>query len=277
MQRTPPCAPLPTRCARRRPNLLAANARVMSPASPTAKPESYIDRLRLTAGSYHRDGRRTRSDRVAARPRRAGAGRRSTVPNGLNIERVAVPIGVIGMIYESRPNVGADASALVPQVGQCDHPARRVRKPPFDQVRSSIACSARLRAADLPEDAIQTVQTTDRGAVACACCARWDWSISSFRGAGAGWSNWSAIRRRCRRCCIWTATITATFMPRRTWINAVAVIRNAKLRRTGVCGATEKIVDRSGGGRPLSYRCSPTRCPIASCAATPTRWRSIRG
>ena len=51
-----------------------------------------------------------------------------TRPNGLRIQRIATPIGVIGMIYESRPNVGADAAGAVPQVRQCGDPARRFGK-----------------------------------------------------------------------------------------------------------------------------------------------------
>ena len=89
---------------------------------------------------------------------------RWTRPNGLDIARVATPIGVIGIIYESRPNVTADAGALCAEVRQC-----RILRGGSDSLHSSRAIHAAmvegLNAAGLPEAAIQFVPTTDRAAV----------------------------------------------------------------------------------------------------------------
>ena len=85
-------------------------------------------------------------------------------PNGLHIERVRTPLGVIGVIFESRPNVTADAGALCLKSGNAGDPARRLRLAQF--VRAIHACLVEgLQAAGLPEDAIQLVPTTDRAAV----------------------------------------------------------------------------------------------------------------
>ena len=76
-----------------------------------------------------------------------------------------VPLGVIGIIYESRPNVTADAGGSVPQVRQRLHPARRQRGDAFEPGDRRPASQAGLKAAGLPEDAVQVVATTDRAAV----------------------------------------------------------------------------------------------------------------
>src|SRR5579859_6255166 len=112
----------------RRDEILAANERDMSAARAAKLSGALLDRLKL-------DDKRVESiarsiEEVVALPDPIG-----TViagwdrPNGLNIQRVRVPLGVIGIIYESRPNVTADAGALCFEVGQCRHPAGWVRKP----------------------------------------------------------------------------------------------------------------------------------------------------
>src|SRR6187431_1286166 len=87
-----------------------------------------------------------------------------TRPNGMTIERVRVPLGVVGIIYESRPNVTADAGALCLKAGNA-----AILRGGSDSYRSSCAIhaafAAGLREADLPEDAIQLVPTRDREAV----------------------------------------------------------------------------------------------------------------
>ena len=92
------------------PDLLDANGKDVASVEGK-KPESFIDRLRLTEDRI--EGMAKALEEIAELPDPVGR-KLATFerPNGLSIERVAVPIGVIGMIYESRPNVGADASAL---------------------------------------------------------------------------------------------------------------------------------------------------------------------
>ncbi len=128
------------------------------------KPESFIDRLRLTEDRI--EGMAAALEEIAELPDPVGR-KLATFdrPNGLTIDRVAVPIGVIGMIYESRPNVGADASALCLKSGNAV--ILRGGSESRHSTRVIVDCMQQgLEAAGLPRDAVQTVQTTDRAAVA---------------------------------------------------------------------------------------------------------------
>ncbi|HCH94804.1 MAG TPA: gamma-glutamyl-phosphate reductase, partial [Erythrobacter sp.] len=129
-----------------------------------SKPESFVDRLRLTEDRI--EGMAGALEEIAELPDPVGRQLASFErPNGLTIERVAVPIGVIGMIYESRPNVGADASALCLKSGNAV--ILRGGSESRHSTRVIVECLRNgLAAAGLPEDAVQTVGTTDRGAVA---------------------------------------------------------------------------------------------------------------
>lgn len=224
------------------PELLAANAQDVASVADS-KPESYIDRLRLTEARIA--GMADALDEIAALPDPVGRVLATfDRPNGLVIERVAVPIGVIGMIYESRPNVGADASALCLKSGnaiilrggsESRHSTQRI-----------VDCmQAGLKEAGLPEDAIQTVQTTNRDAVAAMLRATGLIDLVIPRG-GRGLVE--LVRDQAK-----VPTLLHLDGNNHCYVHeaadvdkAVAVIRNAKLRRTGVCGATESIViDRS--------------------------------
>ena len=88
-----------------------------------------------------------------------------TRPNGLQISRVRVPLGVIGIIYESRPERDGRRRRALPQIRQCRDPARRLRQLPHLARRSATRWSKGLREAGLPEAAIQLVPTVDRAAV----------------------------------------------------------------------------------------------------------------
>ena len=128
------------------------------------KPDSFIDRLMLDEARIA--AMADALDEIARLPDPVGR-RLATFdrPNGLKIERVAVPIGVIGMIYESRPNVGADASALCLKSGNAI--ILRGGSESRHSTREIVACmQAGLSAAGLPENAVQTVGTTSREAVA---------------------------------------------------------------------------------------------------------------
>ena len=172
-------------------------------------------------------------------------------PNGLLIERVRTPLGVIGVIFESRPNVTADAGALCFKAGNasilragsdCHHSSRAIH-----------ACLVEgLRSAGLPEKAIQLVPTTDRSAVG-----------EMLGGLGGkidvivprGGKNLVArVQNEARVpvfahlegiCHVYLDKSANTEM-------AVAVTMNSKMRRTGVCGSAETLlVDRAGAGKLL--------------------------
>ena len=213
------------------------------------KPDSFIDRLRLDEERI--EGMAKALEEIAELPDPVGRSLATFErPNGLKIERVAVPIGVIGMIYESRPNVGADASALCLKSGNAV--ILRGGSESRHSTRVIVECmQAGLEAAGLPRDAVQTVQTTDRAAVAALLKADKFVDLVIPRGGRglvelvrdqASVPTLLHLDGNCHSYIHEAADVT----------KAVDVIRNAKLRRTGVCGATESIViDRSIAGKAV--------------------------
>ncbi|HET9472603.1 MAG TPA: glutamate-5-semialdehyde dehydrogenase [Steroidobacteraceae bacterium] len=167
-----------------------------------------------------------------------------TRPNGLRIERVRVPLGVVGIIYESRPNVTADAGALCLKSGNAA--ILRGGSESFGSSQAIHAClEAGLRAAQLPVSAIQLIPTTDRDAVRHL--------LGEMRGyvdvvvPRGGKSLVERVQREARvpvighlegNCHVYVDRDADLDMAR-------AIVLNAKLRRTGICGAAETLlVDR---------------------------------
>ncbi|WP_100261127.1 glutamate-5-semialdehyde dehydrogenase [Qipengyuania seohaensis] len=203
------------------------------------KPESFIDRLRLTEDRI--EGMAKALEEIAELPDPVGR-KLATFerPNGLSIERVAVPIGVIGMIYESRPNVGADASALCLKSGN----AIILRGGSESRHSTRVIVEAMqkgLEAADLPKDAVQTVQTTDRAAVAALLKADEFVDLVIPRG-GRGLVELVRDQASVPTLLHLDGNCHSYVHAAADVDKAVKVIRNAKLRRTGICGATESIV-----------------------------------
>ena len=140
-----------------------ANARDLAAAPGYGLTDAQIDRLRLTPNTDR--GHRRRPGRFAALPEPIGEIIRSTIrPNGLRIDKVRVPLGVVFFIYESRPNVTADAAAICVKSGNAV-----ILRGGKEAMHSSQAIVELLaEAADevgLPADAVQLVNTTDRAAV----------------------------------------------------------------------------------------------------------------
>jgi glutamate-5-semialdehyde dehydrogenase len=164
-----------------------------------------------------------------------------TRPNGLRIERMRVPLGVVGIIYESRPNVTADAGGLCLKSGNA-----AILRGGSDSHHSSRAiqvCLARgLRAAGLPESAVQLVPTTDREAVGLM--------LKGLEGAidvivpRGGKSLVARVQEEARvPVFAHLEGICHTYVDRSAELGmAKAIVLNAKLRRTGVCGATETLL-----------------------------------
>jgi glutamate-5-semialdehyde dehydrogenase len=168
---------------------------------------------------------------------------RWTRPNGLAIERVAVPLGVIGIIYESRPNVTADAGGLALKSGNA-----AILRGGSESFHSSRALVAALRQglhdAGLPEDAIQLVPTRDRAAVGLMLSMSGAIDIIVPRG---GASLIERVQREARMPVIahleglCHTYIDGAADPEK----ARAIVLNAKMRRVSICGATETLlVDR---------------------------------
>ena len=220
------------------PKLVEANSRDVDSVRGK-KPDSFIDRLMLDEGRIA--GMASALKQIAELPDPVGR-KLATFerPNGLTIERVAVPIGVIGMIYESRPNVGADASALCLKSGNAV--ILRGGSESRHSTREIVACmQAGLRAADLPEDAVQTVQTTDREAVAALLRAVDHVDLVIPRG-GRGLVELVRDQAKVPTLLHLDGNCHSYIHEDADLKKAVAIVRNAKLRRTGVCGATESVV-----------------------------------
>ena len=186
-------------------------------------------------------------------------------PNGLHIERVRTPLGVIGVIYESRPNVTADAGALCLKAG---NPV--ILRGGSDSLNSSQAIHAcmveGLKAAKLPQDAIQLVPTTDRAAVG-----------EMLKGLSG---NLDVIVPRGGRSLVERVQndarvpvfahlegICHLYIDRSAKLDmAVQIAVNAKMRRTGICGAAETLlVDRAVAAThlvPILDALAKTGCEI---------------
>jgi len=165
-------------------------------------------------------------------------------PNGLRIQRVRVPLGVIGIIYESRPNVTADAGALCLKSGNAV--ILRGGSESFHSSTAIMEClQAGLRAANLPIAAIQMVPTTDRAAVGEMLTMVDHIDIIVPRGGKSliervqNESRIPVIAHLDGNCHVFVDRAADPAM-------AIDIIRNAKMRRPGICGAAESLlIDRS--------------------------------
>ncbi len=222
------------------PEILAANQQDLANAKGSA---AFQDRLLLTESRIAAMAQGLRDisalpdplDRVLAE---------WTRPNGLRISRVPQPIGVIGMIYESRPNVGADAAALAIKSGNAI--LLRGGSEGFHSGRAIHAAIATgLRAAGLPQGAVQIAPTTDRGFVAAMLGASGLIDLIIPRG-GRGLVE--RVQREARVPVLAHAEgLNHLYVHENAdFTMARRILANAKMRRTGVCGATETLlIDRT--------------------------------
>lgn len=216
--------------------ILEANAKDL--ADSTAK-DAFRDRLTLTPERIEAIARGLED--MADLPDPVGRVLEEwTRPNGLRIRRVATPVGVIGVIYESRPNVGADAAGLCIKSGNAVllrggseslHSARAIH----------AAMQAGLRAADLPEDAVLIAPDADRKHVAEMLGASGLVDLLIPRG---GRSLVERVQKDARVPVLAHADGLC-----HTYVHAAAdhgmarrIVLNAKMRRTGICGATETLL-----------------------------------
>lgn len=219
--------------------LLEANALDVLSVRQAGKAESFIDRLELTPDRV--EAMAVALEDIAKLPDPVGRVlAQFDRPNGLKITRVSTPIGVIGMIYESRPNVGADASALCLKSGNAV--ILRGGSESLNSTRIIVDCMATgLRAANLPATCIQLVDTADRSAVAALLrCAEYVDLVIPRGGRGLV----ELVRNEAQ-----VPTLLHLDGNNHIYIDkdadllkALSIVKNAKLRRTGVCGATESLV-----------------------------------
>jgi len=267
-------------------DILAANAGDVAQAKDEGLNAAMLDRLALDAGRIEAMARGV--EEVAALPDPVGRQlARWTRPNGLEIARISTPIGVIGIIYESRPNVTADAAAICLKSGNAV-----LLRGGSESARSSAAILVALReglaAAKLPADAIQMVPTTDRAAVG-MMLAGLDGAIDLIIPRG-GKGLVGRVQNEARVpvlahlegiCHVYVHEAADLEMAR-------AIVLNAKMRRTGICGAAETLlIDHSilkSHGLPILEDLRAAGCQIRgdadvrtvirdAAAATEEDWR----
>jgi len=226
-------------------DILAANAGDVERARANGLTAAMIDRLSLDDARL--EGIAAALEAVAALPDPVGQMiDESRRPNGMLLQRVRVPLGVIGIIYESRPNVTADAGALSLMSGNAC-----ILRGGSEATATNRALHAAmlegLRAAGLPEAAIQLVPVTDRAAVGAMLKAQGLIDIIVPRG---GKSLVARVQEEARVPVlahldgIVHLYIDGAANPAK----ALPLAVNAKMRRTGICGATETIlIDRAYG------------------------------
>ncbi len=224
--------------------IMHANTQDIESARAAGMTSAYIDRLTLDKKRINAIGQGLEA--IAALPDPVGKVMEAwTRPNGLRIERIRVPIGVVGIIFESRPNVTADAGALCLKAGNA-----AILRGGSDSINSSRqihACIAKgLAAVGLPEGAVQLVPTTDRAAVGMMLKGL-DGAIDVIVPRG-GKSLVARVQDEARvPVFAHLEGLCHTYVDRDADIDmALAIVLNAKLRRTSVCGATETLlVDRN--------------------------------
>jgi glutamate-5-semialdehyde dehydrogenase len=245
----------------------AANVEDMAAAEANGLSGALLDRLKL-------DARRIESmaagvEAVAALADPVGdVIDRVERPNGLVLTRVRVPIGVIGIIYESRPNVTADAGALCAMAGNA-----AILRGGSEAIRSNRAIHAALARGlaegGMPEDAVQLVPVTDRAAVGAMLTAEGVIDMIVPRG---GKSLVARVQAEAR-----VPVLAHLDGLNHTYIDraadpamAKALALNAKMRRTGICGATETLlIDRGfADPRPILAALADAGCELRGDAET---------
>ncbi|MEM7620247.1 MAG: glutamate-5-semialdehyde dehydrogenase [Pseudomonadota bacterium] len=221
-------------------SLLSENAKDMEAAEITGKNRAFLDRLQLTPERVEAMAKGL-EDIAKLKDPVGDTLANWERPNGLNISRVRVPLGVIGIIYESRPNVTADAGGLCLKSGNAV-----ILRGGSDSYHSSHAIGAcltkALKAQGLPEQAIQLVPTTDRGAVGMM--------LQGLNGTldvivpRGGKSLVARVQDEARvpvfahlegLCHIFIDKAANLEM-------ACEIVLNSKMRRTGICGAVETLL-----------------------------------
>jgi glutamate-5-semialdehyde dehydrogenase len=251
-------------------DILSENARDLENAKAKEMKSSFVDRLTLTEARL--EAMATGLEEIAALPDPVGQVMSNWArPNGLEISRVRVPIGVIGIIYESRPNVTADAGGLCLKSGNAA--ILRGGSDSFHSSGAIIACLQRgLDAAGLPRTAIQMVPNADRDCVGLM-----------LEGLGGtldlivprgGKSLVARVQQDARVpvfshlegiCHVYVDKAADTAM-------AQAICLNAKMRRTGVCGSAETIlIDKAAAEKnlkPIVATLIAAGCQVRGDAAT---------
>jgi len=250
-------------------DILAANAEDVADGKAAGLTGAMLDRLeldekRIAAMAEGLDVVRALADPVGK------VTKSWTRPNGMTIERVRVPLGVVGVIYESRPNVTADAGALTLKAGNAV-----ILRGGSDSYRSSGAIHAAmtkgLREANLPEAAISLVPTRDRAAVGLMLQGL-DGNIDVIVPRG-GKNLVDRVQKEARvPVFAHLEGVCHVYVDKAAQLDmAKSIVMNAKMRRTWVCGAAETLlVDRAGAQtmlKPLVAMLLDAGCEVRGDAA----------
>jgi glutamate-5-semialdehyde dehydrogenase len=249
--------------------ILTANAEDVAEAKAAGAAAAFLDRLTLNPASIEAMAAGLETIRRLKDPI-GGVLAAWLRPNGMRIERVRVPLGVVGVIYESRPNVTADAGALCLKAGNAV-----ILRGGSESFRSSRAIHAAMVAglieAGLPAAAISLVPTRDREAVG-MMLAGLDGSIDVLVPRG-GKSLVARVQSEARvPVFAHLEGVCHVYVDRKAKLPmAKAIVLNAKMRRTGVCGAAETLlVDRAAAAKllkPLIAMLIDAGCEIRGDAA----------
>jgi len=250
-------------------SILAANAQDRAEAKANGAAAAFLDRLTLDAARIEAMAAGLEAIRKLKDPIGTvmAAWRR---PNGMRIERVRVPLGVVGVIFESRPNVTADAGALCLKAGNA-----AILRGGSESFQSSRAIHAALAEglieAGLPASAIALVPTRDRAAVG-MMLAGLDGAIDVLVPRG-GKGLVGRVQAEARvPVFAHLEGVCHVYVDGKAKLGmAKAIVLNAKMRRTGVCGAAETLlVDRAGAARllkPLVTMLLEAGCEVRGDAA----------
>ncbi len=257
------------------PLIIEANLRDVAGAVKAGAKAAFTDRLKLTPSGI--EAMASGIETVSWLPDVVGDTEAEWVrPNGLRIARVRVPIGVIGIIYESRPNVTGDAAGLCLKSGNAV-----ILRGGSEALQSTLAIrdaiAAGLARSGLPSDAVQVVPTAERDAVG-SMLSGLNGCIDMIIPRG-GKSLVARVQKEARvpvlahldgNCHVYVDKAADLE-------KAVRIVLNAKMRRVSVCGAAETLlVDRAGAGRllgPLVKALLDAECEVrgeeATCAVDP--------
>jgi glutamate-5-semialdehyde dehydrogenase len=245
-------------------DLLAANAEDVAEARANGLEPAMLDRLTLTAKGV--ESMAQGLEQVAALPDPIGEiSDMKFRPTGIQVGKMRVPLGVVGIIYEARPNVTADAAALCLKSGNA-----AILRGGKEAIRcnQAIAASVRtgLKAAGLPETAVQVVETTDRAAVGHLVAMPEYVDVIVPRG-GKGLieriskeARVPVIKHLDGNCHVY---IDASADP----VKALKILENAKTQRLGTCNTAESLLI----ARPVAVSLAPTLCAMLTAKGVEIR------
>lgn len=248
----------------RQDQLLAANAEDVAEARAAGLEPAMLDRLTITAKSV--EAMAQGLEQVAALPDPIGEiADMKYRPSGIQVGKMRVPLGVVGIIYEARPNVTADAAALCLKSGNA-----AILRGGKEAIRCNQAIAACVRAglaaAGLPETAVQVVETTDRAAVGQLVAMPEFVDVIVPRG-GKGLieriskeARVPVIKHLDGNCHVY---VDASADPAK----ALKILENAKTQRLGVCNAAESLLI----ARPVAASLAPSLCAMLSAKGVEVR------